>query len=509
MGMEWLAALDFDQALHNVAVDMRGDWHRDPWGWPEAKWVVKNDLALLTRRLNARGTWKATPIDVAKENFGIRPAVVLDPIDRLLYQALVDRLSADLIGKQPRWAYGWRLPPDDPTSGMYARNDYQWANFRNQLSNLAGFFDAGLKSDVVSFFASVDLDVVADQIYDRAGSNRVVQRLLSMLEGWQAIPGRSGLPQRSAASAVLAHLYLKPLHDLLLYYGAVSNWWKFLAPEGAAARWMDDIWLFSGDAGRLRRAQVTMQTTLRELGLNMNLAKTDVLEGDELVREARELEHSAVDSALALGGPDHGPLGELIDRILDQPERASRTSVKFATTRMRWHDVYEQVNDFVEKAPRLPHAADAIARLFRDSGAWRDLDGWYVTFCQSEWATIEWAVAQLATMFPGSEPSDRIVDHFAQSVASGRSSLTTLTVGAERLARWRPDLARVAIREAATTTAHPLYRRVLALAALHSGEERSYVRSLLREYEENSVTLAMLESARFRPPRVAKDFDHT
>jgi hypothetical protein len=38
-------------------------------------------------------------MDVAKENFSARPAFVVDVLDRLVYQALVDRLSVTLIGE--------------------------------------------------------------------------------------------------------------------------------------------------------------------------------------------------------------------------------------------------------------------------------------------------------------------------------------------------------------------------------------------------------------------------
>src|SRR5690606_34071740 len=133
--------------------------------------------------------------------------------------------------------------PKEPKPGRYARNDYQWDSFTSSLSNLAGAFDYALKTDVVSFFASVDLDVMADTIHDRAGGGAPQDRLLDMLHGWDRIPGRGGLPQRSFASAVLANAYLKPVDDLLAHHGAVSGWWAMWAPSGAACRWMDDVWL--------------------------------------------------------------------------------------------------------------------------------------------------------------------------------------------------------------------------------------------------------------------------
>ncbi len=108
--MDWLATLEFQLALKNVHLDVLGDWYRDPWRWAELDWLVPNHLEeYAVPRLNAGGVKQTAKLDVAKENFAVRPAVVLDPLDRLLYQALVDALSVRLIGSLPVWAYGWRL----------------------------------------------------------------------------------------------------------------------------------------------------------------------------------------------------------------------------------------------------------------------------------------------------------------------------------------------------------------------------------------------------------------
>ena len=58
-----------------------------------------------------------------------------------------------------------------------------------------------------------------------------------------------------------------------------------------------------------------MQGAAQLLGLNLNAAKTELLEGDAVVKEAREIEHSAVDDALASEN-DHEPLEKLVDKIL-------------------------------------------------------------------------------------------------------------------------------------------------------------------------------------------------
>ena len=80
------------------------------------------------------GALEYAQIDVPKENWGTRPAVLLDITDRLMYQALVDRMSLELIGDLSKFAYGWRLPAKSPKRAIYARNGRQWDSYRGHLS---------------------------------------------------------------------------------------------------------------------------------------------------------------------------------------------------------------------------------------------------------------------------------------------------------------------------------------------------------------------------------------
>ena len=502
---DWISGLDFDRALRNCHVDFLGDWYRDPWGWPEVDWAVKEAFdEVVAPRVRALGVKHVAKLDVAKENFSVRPAVVMDPIDRLCYQALTDALSKTLIGNLSPFAYGWRLARRKTVKGDYGDNAAEWESYRRHLEMLGLLFKAGLKTDIVSFFASVPIPRLSEDILDHA-NNSIARRLVDMLAGFDAVNGRSGLPQRSFASAALAHFYLWPLDQVLLKHSKSRRSFQGLARRGRSLRWMDDVWVFGSSAAALRGAQVDIQRTLEDLGLRMNIAKTDVLEGDDLDDHVYSLEHSAVDGGLASEPPDLNPLDELIDTVLSKPEHADRTSVRFATIRMRKHSAYERVGEFEDNAKRMPHASDALARLFRDAGEWTNLQEWYVKYAQSSWACIDWSTAQLGTMFPSSKaPEGIVVDHMASRVDD--TSLAMVGLAAQRLAAWNRDVARDAVRDAGKSVANPAARRALALAALSAGEERAVIRKMLGEFEESQVTLRMLESRNFKRPRVSADF---
>jgi hypothetical protein len=492
-GMDWLGALDFELALANVQSDARGDWYRDPWDWCELQWLVSEHLAEhAVPRLNAHGVKRTAQLDVAKENFAIRPAVVLDPLDRLLYQSLVDRVSVRLIGDVAEWAYGWRLAPVQPRAGHWEPNDEQYAAFRDHLQRLANYDSAALTTDVVSFFASIPVDPLGEQILSR-GNNRIAQRLVDMIVSWYRATGR-GLPQRSAASAALAHLYLAPLDDVLRHYNAIPPGGAREIPEGRAVRWVDDIWLFGRSVRSLREAQIALQAALRDLGLDMNFAKTTVLEDEHMAKAVFELEHSAVDEGLNADDQDRAPLDELIDRVLANPELAERTTIRFMTTRMREHEVHDRIGEIADVADRLPHAADHLARLFRVSEHWRAMQEWYVAYLRRWQKRLPWSVAQFGTMFPSDKAVDAAVrDAYADILATPGTPLPLLTLAAQRLASWDAAEARVLIRETAASESHPLSRRSLGLAALHADEVKTMVRQILQQHEENALVLAMLE----------------
>ena len=518
--LDWMAALDLHTALRSLHYEMLGDWYRDPWGWPELDWLVPKGQDMVLARLNSSGVRRAAKVDVPKENFGTRPAIVMDPVDRLAYQALVDRISKKLIGELDSWVFGWRLRQKGPRPGAWSHNDLQHKAFRDSITRAASISTCALRTDIVSFFASIDLTRLAEMMETRAGTSRMSQRVVELVLGWGQIAGRTGLAQRSAASAALANMYLQPIDDVLRAHERRRRGWakpkrNGLTTIGAiprVARWMDDIWVFGNDSGRLRVVQLELQDVLRSVGLELNHAKTELLEGDRVNEEVRQVQHSAVDAALASEDTDSEPLLALVERILDQPATADRTSVKFATKRMRDHEVYGPVPDFAEKAHQMPHAADALARLFRDSEHWKELPEWYVDYAKSPWGSIRWSVAQLGTCFPSvikgakSRKSVGVVCDYFLDLIPENQPLPLIALAARRVAAWDKDNARSCFRMAADSSDDPHTRRILALASANAGEDRAVVRRMLSEFEENQVTLKMIKDRSYRVPATA-DFE--
>lgn len=510
--LDWTQELSFPDALANVRDDILDDWYQDPWDWPEYDFVRSEKWKSVVRRANASGVCRPYPVDIPKENFGIRPAIVMEPLDRLLYQALVDKQSKQLINDLDSWVFGWRLPRNErkkPESPGYSNNGVEWTRYRASISAFAGLSNGGLKTDIVSCFAKIPIVGVVDDIERNATGVAVTDRLIDMLVAFDKTPGRPGLQQRSKASAALANMYLKRLDLVLRRYDESvprSKRFRIFLGRGGVARWMDDIWVFGTDDATLRAVQLELQNAAREASLELNMGKTVVKHGDDLEEAILKIQHSAIDDALRGASPSYGPLEELLDTIIADPENADRTAIRFALRRIRAHKVRSRRKELIDVAPRMPHGADHVARAFRDLGWWRRLQDWYLDYKSGPWGTVEWSVARLGAMFPTrGRGTSKLRQFFAETIAAN-PTLPLLSVASQRLASWDPRTAIDVIRAKVDTVEHPHERRVLALALVAAGDDRRVIRRILADFEENALTMRAIERNQFRPFPFSPDF---
>ncbi len=158
---DWFEEIDFSRVMQTLREEATGDWYHDPWAWAEYDYLESTQWRSVVARIRkpvAANT--VSSLMIPKENFGLRPAIVVDILDRVAYQSIVDSLSERLIGSLAHDVYGWRLIPLNPTPGRYTRNDFQWSGYRSRIGDLANFYHLGLKVDVSNFFASVDPDLL-------------------------------------------------------------------------------------------------------------------------------------------------------------------------------------------------------------------------------------------------------------------------------------------------------------------------------------------------------------
>ena len=198
--MDWLSVIDIKRALDNCRTDIIGDWFYDPWGWPELAWIVnEQDGQQLLARLDGTGVGRASRINVPKPNFGVRPAVVIDPVDRLVYQVSSIPSASPPSGALKDFVFGWRLVRISQRMAFTHGTAWQWDNYRDRLRRLAIESSSVLKTDIVSFFASVPVSRVIEALESRAGTGDVVRRIGQLLEEGTAYSFAQGCRNASAA----------------------------------------------------------------------------------------------------------------------------------------------------------------------------------------------------------------------------------------------------------------------------------------------------------------------
>jgi hypothetical protein len=497
------------RAIRNLRQEATGDWYRDPWGWPEYDFLISSRGDSVRARLRSPLRPRQTAaIDVPKENFGIRPATVLDISDRVIYQMLVDALSLKLIGDLSQSSFGWRLGFKRPIFGRYAVQSRQWQGYRGAISSMAGLYDFGLKTDVSSFFAGIQPAVAADKITEICQRSSLTDDLIALLLGWDLGVARSGIPQRSSASSVLANMILAPADAHLAELSVSPRRRHILFGRPLEfARWMDDIWIFSDDPARLRSAQVDLQEIVGRIGLVLNSGKTKLLEGDDLAEAVRKIQHSAIDEALDGDNPDAQPLEELIEDTLDQAENADRSTIRYISHRMRKHRIDYRIDELLQHAGRFAHGADYLSLLFRARVRSSDVQDWLETYQASSWNLFEWSMAQFGYALPSRRrPRASIRALYSGFISSPTSSLPLLAVSAQRLASWDAEAALDVIHQRARDESSPHALRVLTLAAAQAGAPKAVLRRWLGNFDETEVTLRMLEDRSYEPPTVDRTF---
>jgi len=258
--------LDLPAGAAFAAAEMYGDWYRDPWGWPEltpqavALFDAEEDLAL---RRAAAGEYhlQLQPffhlIDVPKTRLGVRPAVVQDAMSRLAYLSAAHSGMAKFHAGLPDWVYGWRMRGDE----VVASGRGEWPAYVETLPrrDQGGY---GLITDITSFFASIRPERLEQIVYGRLGKVTTAHVIMDVVHAHDSLSTRSGLPQRSFASAVIAHAVLQPIDD------ALDAAW--LTPGVTAVRrWMDDM-SAEGEEDALFALLMDLQERARQVGLELN-----------------------------------------------------------------------------------------------------------------------------------------------------------------------------------------------------------------------------------------------
>ncbi len=516
--------IDIKAGSDLAIAEMYGDWYRDPWGWPEMVFLSqqpqKFDLSSVLMKEEGEHVLAVPPsyhmLEVPKSRLALRPAVVQDSLSRLVYASAVASNLPALHADLPDWAFGWRYRAGTGRT----RNSDEWKQYLALNEGWSWPVDFALQVDIASFFASIDISRLVESLYHLLGKNAAVSVIGHLLRTHDHLSTRSGIPQRSFASAALAHVYLRPLDDAL----------ASAAKSGATAvvRWMDDITAV-GTEERMYRLFLDLRDRAHQLGLNFNDSKSRLIDAAAAAQAIRGEALQEIDVPMRPLGDayesgeviayDTSNLLRLEEQILQSPSSASRTLIRAVLTSLRRCNELTQWQQWLTVAHQIPHAADSLGRYLRQaadkddflwypkpSAIWDDLSSWFVQYSRQQWGRVSWATSQLALIFPASIRSANVIDLWTEWLEAS-NQVQMVAIAGQRLASRDPSRCRDIIRGRIDHVTDPVLLRALGLAFLTAGGDRRTVKSILDRDPRNVLVSLTLAERDWSPPPVAIDFD--
>lgn len=288
----------------------RSELSRDFAEIPYATDCIARDLDRYLHELSTclkSGTYRPgalIEVDVPKGPFGLRPGSVLQLRDRIVANAIVLLIAPKLDRRLRPCVYSWRVQKPFPKKGpifdegaledmpfLKAKTIRKWIDPQEPWYALWPRFDQESKemilgtgakfrymatSDIAAYFENIQLQLLREHLLSGLpGERQIINLLLGMLESWVVksmdgfTPDR-GIPQGSSVGSFLGNYFLKPLDDAI--------WAMRRSGRIAYFRYMDDVRIFTNSMEDAREALLTMLRTLRRLHLNVQTAKTRVLD---------------------------------------------------------------------------------------------------------------------------------------------------------------------------------------------------------------------------------------
>lgn len=311
-------------------------------GWDVSpEFVEQRAIELYDQLSNYQ--WKPQRADffrAPKAGMTSRPAALLAPQDRIIYEALVEPIGPLVDARLPVEVTWPRSRESRAPHSDYARRPASWRS-RYVVS-----------TDIESFYDSVDHAILANSL---GAEVRASHAYSDTLEAFlDAVMGSSsGLPQGPAGSELLATAYLLPIDSNMKRAG-----WRY-------ARYADDI-LIAADSvieGRLKLEE--LEEWLRPLNLRLNSSKTRILRsGTYLIyldRPSRRVQELRARIRTLLETQQRGSVtSEQVDALLRRGGAAARRNSPYGAG-----DTSEKVETDITPVPPL---LDAYAAYFEQVG---------------------------------------------------------------------------------------------------------------------------------------------
>ena len=273
--------LDLHKAFRRIEQDKRDDAWPDVVGYRDVKRNLGEILETIKLNLQNPNRYQANRpslIDIPKRGFGLRPGLVPQIEDRIIYQAVADFLAPKF--KSEDIVYSNRLAGNDKNQ-MFIQGVELWIEFQTKKEEYCHTYPFVVETDVTAYFDHINHDLLLSRINDLFGKvvgideiNDIRTILGRQLGKWNFYGfNKFGIPQINDASSFFANLYLDELDKWLI------------SKRMVALRYVDDICIFASDEPNARKALADLIIKLREMGLYIASGKTKIRKSEEVISE--------------------------------------------------------------------------------------------------------------------------------------------------------------------------------------------------------------------------------
>ena len=152
-------------------------------------------------------------------------------------------------------------------------------------------------SDISSYFENINLDILRDLLLKYfSADQKIINLLINILEHWtwptrHLTIVRRGIPQANSISSFLGNIYLIPLDEAFDEFSKTFKIKYF--------RYMDDVKIFTKRKDTAIKSLFLMNETLRDLQLNVQGQKTQILSGENIRKELVNERFSKINSLVS------------------------------------------------------------------------------------------------------------------------------------------------------------------------------------------------------------------
>jgi hypothetical protein len=299
---------------HLAHGDSRSDFATDPLGYADYALTKSDRFRFIIEQIrdqHYRFT-RLTDIDIPKSGLSVRPGNVLPIEESTILHAIVYLIAPKIDPKLHKGVYSYRLAKDWKKRSRKANSLFHHADVANipflKRRTLRSInieepwyaawpeFDAAsiravkkrgfthlTKTDITAYFENIELSTLASLLNRYLPTEpAIVDILTRILHYWtrhtqSGIPIGRGIPQGNNVSSFLGNIYLIPLDEELERFCQDR--------EAVWFRYVDDVKVFTKRYEDARDAVFLISQVLRQLHLNLQGSKTEILTGVGLEEE--------------------------------------------------------------------------------------------------------------------------------------------------------------------------------------------------------------------------------